>query len=98
MRNRFAVLTLLLQLLVVPASAPAFSEPGTAFLETDRRTRPVAPGVTLTSFDRIDAAGWLRADALSASLSGGATVDYLYSGEVSKPEPLSGPATRAGAV
>ncbi len=99
MRNRLAVLTLVLPLLVVPtASAPAFSDPGTAFIETDRRTRPVAPGVTLTSFDRIDPAGWLRGDALSATLTGGTSVDYLYSGAVSKPEPLSGPATRAGAV
>lgn len=68
-----------------------------AFLETDKSTRPVAPGVTLTSFDRIDSAGWLRADALSADL-GRAGVDYLYSGAVSTPEPLSGPANRAHAV
>ncbi|MFD1939921.1 phosphodiester glycosidase family protein [Nonomuraea mangrovi] len=67
-------------------------------LETAKKTRPVAPGITLTSFDRFDAAGWLRADALSADLSGGVTAGYLNSGEVSKTEALSGPAKRARAV
>ncbi|GGO64002.1 phosphodiester glycosidase family protein [Nonomuraea cavernae] len=66
-------------------------------LETDRKTRPVAPGISLTSFDRYDALGWLRADALTADL-GSAKADYVYSGEVSKTEPLSGPANRARAV
>lgn len=101
MRNRIAVLSLMLPLVVVPASAApsvAVETPPPSVIETDSKTRPVAPGVTLTSFDRIDAAGWLRADALSTDLSGGASVDYLYSGEVSKPEPLSGPAGRAHAV
>ncbi len=98
--RRFASLALLLPLLLVPASpAPATTTaaPSPAYLETDRQTRPVAPGITLTSFDRLDAAGWLRADALSADL-GTTTVDYLYSGAVSRPEPLSGPAGRARAV
>lgn len=100
MRNRLAALSLLLPLLLVPASAtPAHSAvPPVAVLETDRDTRPVAPGVTLSSFDRIDAAGWLRADALSVDLDRGARIGYLNSGEVSKAEPLSGPAGRAGAV
>lgn len=104
MRNRFAVLALMVlmvSLVVAPAAgqAPvAAAAPQVSAIETDKQTRPVAPGVTLTSFDRIDAAGWLRADAITADLTGGATVDYLYSGEVSKPEPLSGPATRARAV
>ncbi|GAA3202478.1 phosphodiester glycosidase family protein [Nonomuraea helvata] len=66
-------------------------------LETAKRTRPVAPGISLTSFDTYDALGWLRADAITADL-GGAKADYLYSGEVTKTEPLSGPAKRAHAV
>ncbi|MGW4471533.1 phosphodiester glycosidase family protein [Nonomuraea sp. NPDC004354] len=72
--------------------------PASRSLETAKKVRPVAPGLTLTSFDRFDAAGWLRADALSADLSGGVTTGYLNSGEVSKTEPLSGPADRARAV
>ncbi|MEU4328356.1 phosphodiester glycosidase family protein [Nonomuraea dietziae] len=67
-------------------------------LETAKKVRPVAPGITLTSFDRFDSAGWLRADALSADLSGGVTTGYLNSGEVSKTEALSGSARRARAV
>jgi hypothetical protein len=67
-------------------------------LETDRKTRPVAPGLTLTSFDRFDANGWLRADALTADLSGGLTVDYVNSGEVAKAEPLRKAVDRVGAV
>jgi len=105
MRNKLAVLGLMLPLFVVPASAASSFAAGTAaqsapvsVIETDKKTRPVAPGVSLTSFDRIDAAGWLRADAVSTDLTGGASVDYLYSGQVSKPEPLSGPAGRAHAV
>jgi hypothetical protein len=55
-------------------------------------------GDPLTSFDGFDSAGWLRADAISADLTGGASAGYLYSGEVSKEESLSGPAGRARAV
>ena len=57
-------------------------------LETTTATRPVAPGVQLTSFDRYDAEGWLRADALTTDLAGGSTVDYVNSGAVSRAEPL----------
>ncbi|MGN9779560.1 phosphodiester glycosidase family protein [Micromonospora sp. H33] len=67
-------------------------------LETTKTTRPVAPGLDLTSFDRYDAAGWLRADALTADLSGGVTVDYVNSGAVSRAEPLRGAADRTRAV
>ncbi|GAA2273985.1 phosphodiester glycosidase family protein [Nonomuraea roseoviolacea subsp. roseoviolacea] len=79
------------------ADATAAATAATQRLETDKRTRPVAPGVSLTSFDRYDALGWLRGDAVTADL-GGAKADYLYSGEVTKTEPLSGPAKRARAV
>lgn len=80
-----------------PLAAQATALPPNT-LETERVDRPVAPGVTLSSFDRIDQGGWLRGDALTADLTGGSTVDYLYSGAVSTPEPLAGPANRAKAV
>jgi hypothetical protein len=67
-------------------------------LETTRTTRPIAPGLDLTSFDRYDAAGWLRADALTADLSGGVTVDYVNSGAVTRDEPLREAVNRSGAV
>ncbi|WP_229402981.1 phosphodiester glycosidase family protein [Micromonospora okii] len=67
-------------------------------LETAKTVRPVAPGLDLTSFDRYDADGWLRADALTADLTGGVTVDYVNSGEVAKAEPLRAAADRSRAV
>jgi 3',5'-cyclic AMP phosphodiesterase CpdA len=66
-------------------------------LETAKTVRPVAPGLDLTSFDRYDADGWLRADALTADLSG-VTVDYVNSGEVAKAEPLRAAVDRSRAV
>ncbi|WP_285709338.1 phosphodiester glycosidase family protein [Microtetraspora sp. NBRC 16547] len=80
------------------AASTLLVTPGAQRLETAKQTRPVAPGVTLTSFDRYDAAGWLRADAITADLTGGASVGYVFSGEVSKTEPLAGPVKRARAV
>ena len=73
-------------------------------LETAERKRPVAPGVTLRSFDRYGPDGysgtptWLQADSLSVDLTKGTTVDYLFPGQVAKGEPLSVQADRAGAV
>jgi hypothetical protein len=83
-----------------PSSATLVVQaPASKRLETARTTRPVAPGISLTSFDRYDGLGWLRADAVTADLSGAGTkAGYLYSGAVSKTEPLSGPAGRAHAV
>ncbi|MGI5291324.1 phosphodiester glycosidase family protein [Nonomuraea polychroma] len=80
-----------------PSTLLAKATAGQPRLETAKRTRPVAPGISLTSFDTYDALGWLRADAITADL-GGATADYVFSGEVSKTEPLSGPAKRTRAV
>ncbi|MFC9653196.1 phosphodiester glycosidase family protein [Streptomyces sp. NPDC056937] len=53
-------------------------------IETARAARPIAPGVRLTSYDRLEADKWLRVDALSVDLDGtGAQADYLSSGKVS---------------
>lgn len=52
-------------------------------MELSRTVRPVAPGTTLTSFDRLEPDKWLRADALSVDLDGGAEIDYLSPGSVS---------------
>ena len=73
-------------------------------IETDTRTRPVAPGVTLRSFDRYGpdaftgAPNWLQGDSLTVDLTKGTTVDYLFPGQVAKGEPLTAQADRAGAV
>lgn len=84
-----------------PQSRLAAAEPR---IETYQRERPVAPGVTLRSFDRYGpdgftgTAGWLQADSLSVDLTKGTTVDYLFPGQVAKGEALSAQASRAGAV
>lgn len=68
-------------------------------LLTRRDDEPVAPGVTRTSFDRLDARGWIRGDVLVTDLSkGGVTVDYLNPGTVSHREVLSQQAARKGAI
>ncbi|WP_460403760.1 phosphodiester glycosidase family protein [Actinophytocola sediminis] len=83
------------------ARAMAAAEPR---IETDERTRPVAPGVTLRSFDRYGPDGytatptWLQADSLAVDLTKGTTVDYLFPGQVAHGEPLSAQAERVGAV
>ncbi|MFC8077861.1 phosphodiester glycosidase family protein [Streptomyces sp. NPDC057307] len=73
-----------------PASRPAGRpsvDPGSVVdgdgIETARSSRPVAPGVSLTSYDRLESDKWLRVDALSVDLDGGGVrADYLSSGEV----------------
>ena len=68
-------------------------------LETDRKTRPVAPGTTLTSWDRLDDKGWLRADQLSVDLGAkGLSAGYLSPGKISQVDPLSKQADRTGAI
>ncbi|OEJ28296.1 multidrug transporter [Streptomyces agglomeratus] len=70
-----------------PASAPAGSTRSVVDgdgIETARSARPVAPGVRLTSYDRLESDKWLRVDALSVDLGGsGVQADYLHSGKVS---------------
>jgi exopolysaccharide biosynthesis protein len=65
-------------------------------IETARTSRPVAPGVTLTSLDTVDANGWLRADALTTDLGGGITVDYLSPGTVAADETVRAMTTHDG--
>jgi hypothetical protein len=70
-------------------------------IETSRTSRPVAPGVTLSSFDWYepgDAGGWVRGDSLTVDLGAGTTVDYLYPGQVSSAQALSTQATAKRAV
>ncbi|MFI1469347.1 phosphodiester glycosidase family protein [Streptomyces wuyuanensis] len=51
-------------------------------LETARTARPLAPGVELSSYDRLESDKWLRVDTLSVDLSRGTRVDYLHPGKV----------------
>ncbi|QDY75358.1 phosphodiester glycosidase family protein [Streptomyces qinzhouensis] len=65
-----------------PASNPTTNTPATADgdgIETARTSRPVAPGITLTSYDRLEADKWLRVDSLAVGLDHehGTGVDHL---------------------
>lgn len=93
MRKRAALgLVSLLALMVVapvyaggPARRPAVVPAADTVpdsIEVDRTSRPVAPGVTLSSFDRLESGGWLRAQSLSVDLTGGNGVEYLSPGKV----------------
>ncbi|MEV3933385.1 phosphodiester glycosidase family protein [Streptomyces sp. NPDC049944] len=53
-------------------------------IETARASRPVAPGVRLSSYDRLESDKWLRVDSLSVDLDGSdVRADYLSTGKVS---------------
>ncbi|MGW4032293.1 phosphodiester glycosidase family protein [Streptomyces sp. NPDC004838] len=63
--------------------------------ETARTSRVIAPGIRLTSYDRIEAAARLRVDMLSVDLDGsGAEVGYLSAGKVTGRDTLSRLAAR----
>ncbi|MGW0893490.1 phosphodiester glycosidase family protein [Saccharopolyspora sp. NPDC002578] len=58
--------------------------------ETSRDTSTLAPGLTLTEFDRYEPEGWLRGDVLTADLAGsGLRPAYLSPGAASARAPLA---------
>jgi hypothetical protein len=70
-----------------------------AFFAVGERTRPVAPGLDHTRFDRYDQRGWIRVNSLTAELSTpGLRLDYASAGKVSAPGPLSAALRRKKAV
>ncbi|MFF5566938.1 phosphodiester glycosidase family protein [Streptomyces sp. NPDC012623] len=80
-----------------PASAGAGAARSVADadgIETARDSRPVAPGIRLTSYDRLESDKWLRVSALSVDLGAGADAEYLSSGRVSERRTVSELAAR----
>ncbi|MFR9729240.1 phosphodiester glycosidase family protein [Saccharopolyspora sp. MS10] len=58
--------------------------------ETSRETAELAPGLTLTEFDRFEPEGWVRGDVLTAELAGaGLRPAYLSPGAASSRRPLT---------
>ncbi|MBD0669622.1 phosphodiester glycosidase family protein [Streptomyces sp. CBMA156] len=93
-----------------PAPAPAkdaakpadpglvLDRPGESVV-TRRDVTPIAPGLTMTSFDRLGGAGWIRGKVLVADLdTKGLSVDYLSSGKVTTRQTVTEMARGAGAV
>ncbi|HEY0774080.1 MAG TPA: phosphodiester glycosidase family protein, partial [Nocardioidaceae bacterium] len=71
----------------------------TGYFNLNERTRPVAPGLDHTRFDRYDVRGWVRVNALTAQLgTPGLKLDYAAPGKVSSPGPLSVAIQRDGAI
>lgn len=69
------------------------------WFDVAERRVPVAPGLQHTRFDRYDARGWVRVNALTAELSRpGLKIDYTAPGKVADPGPLSSALKGAGAV
>jgi hypothetical protein len=66
-------------------------------IETERTERPVAAGVTLSSFDWYGTEGWIRGDALAVDLTR-AQVGYVDTGTVAQAAPLSQQAKNAVAA
>ena len=89
---------------IPPAGSVARAEDPEPRLETFDTERPVAPGVTLTSFDAYgpDAytgtPNWLQGDLLTTDLTGGVSVDYLFPGQVTATAPVSEQADEVEAV
>ncbi|MBN6037422.1 phosphodiester glycosidase family protein [Amycolatopsis sp. 195334CR] len=68
-------------------------------LVTDSATSEVAPGLSLTEFDRFDPLGWIRGDTLEVDLATGSLRPaYLNPGSVAARAPLSEQLAAAGAV
>jgi hypothetical protein len=77
---------------------PVSGAAGASILVQEQRV-PVAPGVTLTSFTRLYARGWVGGYLLKADLSNPAvTADLIYPGTVTSAQPLSAMAGQAKAV
>lgn len=89
-----------------PDSGPAADPDPQERFETSSSERPVAPGVTLTSFDSYgpdavtgeEGAGWLQGSVLTADLTGDVSMDRIFPGEVAAREELTAQADRAGAI
>ncbi|MER7706643.1 phosphodiester glycosidase family protein [Kitasatospora sp. NPDC097605] len=66
---------------------------------TRRDVTPIAPGLTMTAFDRLGRSGWIRGKVLVADLATeGLSVDYLSSGQVTTRQTVTEMARGAGAV
>jgi hypothetical protein len=103
-----AVLVATPLLLVAPGAAapPSASQPGVTLdlgesggLVTERDVTDIAPGLELTTFSRLDPAGWTAGSVLVADLaSDGVSIDYEYSGAVTEPATVRGMAEASGAT
>ncbi|MCF6475557.1 phosphodiester glycosidase family protein [Nonomuraea sp. MG754425] len=88
-----------------PAVAPTLNPPQTTGrTETYRETRPVAPGVELSTVElhgpdgATGEPGWLQTYQMSVDLTSGVQIDRLFPGQIAATRPLLDMAREAGAV
>lgn len=72
------LLTLLLATAVLLGPAPTAAADADDGTETARTSRPLAPGIRLESYDRLERDRWLRVDELAVDLGApGVRAEYL---------------------
>jgi hypothetical protein len=77
--------------------APAMPNAGALMMNLSQQQ--VAPGVTLTIFDRLDRRGWTRGHMLTVDMThAGVSTGLLYPGVLTNADTLTNLAGRAGAV
>lgn len=95
-RNGLAVILPAVVVLSLLNAPPAL---GLSGIETSSVTKPIAPGLRLTEFDRFTPDGWIRGDVLTADLSEPALrPKYLSPPVVAQRAPLSEQAAEADVV
>ncbi|WP_329790451.1 phosphodiester glycosidase family protein [Lentzea sp. DG1S-22] len=94
--TRRALAVIIAAVLIAPVP-PSHARAGDRRIVTDHVERPVAPGVTLSSFDFYEPDGWVRGDALAVDLTQ-TRVGYVDPGTVAQAAPLSRQTPRAVAA
>lgn len=87
-------------LFVAPAVAVEpddLTRPGESVLAGSDR-QAIAPGMELTTFSRLEDGGWNAGSILEVDLDSGVTLDYQYSGEVTKTATVRSLAEASGAT
>ncbi|WP_197717025.1 phosphodiester glycosidase family protein [Glycomyces terrestris] len=67
---------------------PASAQDDSGAVPVDGESTPIAPGITLDSFDRWEDQGWIRGDAATIDLTAGSSPVYLSPGEVAASAPV----------
>lgn len=99
-RSRFVAPVLACALLLVPAAHPVVAAAGQpAYITVSQGNTPVAPGITLSSFERLYPTGWVQGYLLTSNLANPSLeADLLFAGAVTAAKPLSQMAAGAGAI
>ncbi|TDD98876.1 phosphodiester glycosidase family protein [Jiangella asiatica] len=110
MLNRRARVIIPAAVTALIAAATAVTTPTAVAVDPDDLTRPgesvlvetgnetIAPGMELTTFSRLEDGGWNAGSVLEVDLDAGVTLDYQYSGEVTRTATVRSLAEASGAT